>query len=535
MQQDINISVGSLLRFVRRGLLPALLAAVLLGYGVFRYTNAQPRVYRAEATVVAAETNPDVSRFGVSPVVAPPLDVTAYMVAARADTVLDQAVATINAAAGGATLDARQLRSVLSVTTQDTRTSSLLSIAVEGQSPERVALMSNAVASALVAWDKQRATASMQQIVTSLQQQVDSLAEQIRSIQALDDPARQSEVDGLITLRAQQQQSLSVARALTASTIGRLDVLQRASVPVSPIAPRPLFSAVLASALGIAISYGVFLLLMALDTRVRDPERLAAVTGLSILAEFPRLPKGMRRLPRESASYLRTRLQFATADANPKIIAITSPRDGDGKSSVALSLAEGFARNDYRTLLVDADLRRPVMHAVYNISRVQRGSLVDYLEDPDGPFQPARVLMGAKKQLHVVPSYQDSSQAGELLARGFEACLARWARDYDVIIVDTPPLLAVADALTLAPFCTGAVLVSNVLRADRRQVRLAQEYLERVGARVLGAVATMVPDARRSRPEAGYGYAVDNDEDFEGPTARPNAVRATVRQRPRRS
>lgn len=514
MQQDIDISIGDLLRFIGRGLLPAVLVAAVVGFLAYRLTNAQPRVYEAQATVLAAETNPDYSRFGVSPVVAPPVDVSAYVVVAKSDPVLTDALSRTGVPDPGPGA-VRSLRGHTSLRTSDTRTSSLITVAVENGDPQTAADRANALAAALVDWDKQRATEGIEQIITALQRQIDQLAEQIRSLQALGDASRQTEITGLINLRAQQQQAQSQAQALRVSAIGRLTVLQQAAVPAVPIAPRPMFTAVLAIAIAVLLTYALLLLRAVLDTRLRSAQDITAVTGLPILAEFPRLPRGTRRLPREAASYLRTSVLFSTADAEPKVILVTSPRSGDGKSSVALSLAEGFARNDYRTLLVDADLRQPVIHTEYRISRVQNGSLIDFLNDPTGPHQIARVLVSAKQQLHVVPAFQASPQAAELLGRSFRTCLARWSKDYDVIIIDSPPVLAVADALTIAPLATGTLLVTNIQRTDRRQVRAAVDLLNRVGVQVLGVAATMVADAGTSRGPGttGYGYGPELDDD----------------------
>ncbi len=529
MNQDISLSIGDLLRFLARGLVWAALVGAALAFGAYRFSASQTRVYESQATVVAAETNPDYQRFGVSPVVAPPLDVTAYEVAARSDEVLGRALQSLGVDSP-TNVQVARLRRDLSVQTVDTRTSSLIYVSIQNTSPQVAADQSNAVAAALVTWDKGRAGRSMNEIITTLQQQVQSLTEQIRSLQTSGN-ATQDQINGAITLRAQAQQNLSIAQALSASAIGRLEVLQSANVPRTAIAPKPKLVGAIAGVLGVLLTYGVLLLRAALDTRIRDVEDLAAIAGLPILAEFPRMAKGARRLPREAASYLRTSVLFSTADANPKVILVTSPRAGDGKSSVAISLAEGFARNDYRTLLVDADLRQPVIHQEYRISRVQNGSLVDFLGDPEGHHQVARVLVSPKQQLHVIPAFQVAPQASELLSRGFRACLERWSRDYDVIIVDSPPVLAVADALTLAPFCTGTLLVANIQHTDRRQIRTSLDYLGRVGVRLLGVAATMVADPGKALGGYGYGYGPVQEEETPSTTARSTGTRARVRPR----
>lgn len=535
MANDITASLGEALRLLRRGALWSIAVALGLGYATYLWSARQPSVYQAQATVLAAESSADFRSYGVSPVVAPAIGLGAYQVAASSDTVLAQALVAL----GTAEPDDRAIRAMradLSVRASDGDASALVTLTASSGLPADAASKANAVADALVAWDVQRATRSVEQIVAALEQQIASLTEQIRSLQALADPTRATEIEGLITLRAQQQQALAVARAMGASAIGRLEVLQRASVPTSPVAPRPWVNALLAAIVGVVVTYGIVLLRATLDIRLKSVDELETIAGVPILAEFERMPKPTRRLPREAASYLRTGVLFATADAAPRVIVVTSGRAGEGKSAVSLNLAESFARNDYRTLLVDADLRQPVLHQEYGLRRGTGSDLTDFLRDPTGAHRIARVSLGAQQTLDVIPAYEPVPQAAELLGRDFRTLVEAWSQSYDVIVVDTPPVLAVADALTIAPFATGAVLAVNLRRADRRSLRASLDLLERMGVRLLGVAATMVAQPRVRRT-AGYGYA-GYDESAERPRQAAPAPRAearvSVRQPPRR-
>src|SRR5690606_18388166 len=531
---DISVPVGEALKVLRRGLGWGLAAAAVLGFLAYVWSARQPAVYESEATVLASSATPDYRSFGVSPVVAPAIDVSAYQVASRSDSVMADAVVALGSEPTEGAV--RSLRSNSSVTSTAAGTSSLLQISARSGLPEVAAARANALAEALVSWDVQRATRSVTQIIESLEQQIGSLTEQIRSLQALGDFSRQSEIDGLISLRAQQQQSMAVARAMSASAIGRLEVIQSATVSSVPVEPRPLVTALLAALAGIVVAYGIVILRSALDTRISDVGEVEVVTGAPILAEFQRLPKSTRRLPRESASYLRTGVLFATADASPRVVMVTSGRSSEGKSAVAMNLAESFARNDYRTLLVDADLRQPVLFQEYGLRRGQASDLIDFLQDPEGPHMVARVPLGGKQRLDIVPAFQVSAQAAEILGRGFGACVKRWAQEYDVIIVDSPPVLAVADALTIAPFCTGTILAVNMRKADRRPLRSTLELLERMGVRVLGVAATMVTEPRmRGMAAYGYGYGSGGEEQ-ESPDAQVprSEARVNVRSNSRR-
>jgi capsular exopolysaccharide synthesis family protein len=179
---------------------------------------------------------------------------------------------------------------------------------------------------------------------------------------------------------------------------------------------------------------------------------------------------------------------------------------GEGKTSVALSLAASFATNQVRTLLVEADMRRPVLGHVLNLNQVHHHPLQRHLENPveaTGRYMPASVPVTATEKLDVVASFEPTASPAELLSYSFSACLKRWRDAYDVIIIDSPPVLPVADALTIAPLCTGAILVASMKRSDRRQVQTALSILQRHGVRVLGTVANRVS----SRGKAySYGH-----------------------------
>ena len=190
-------------------------------------------------------------------------------------------------------------------------------------------------------------------------------------------------------------------------------------IPPSPAAPNPVRNAALAAVLSIFLVYGVLLLRNALDSRLRRVEDVAAL-GLPILAEVPKVSKS-RRLSPEAMSFLRTNLLFA-AQEGPKVFLISSAKGAEGKSSVALNLAESFARNDYRTLLVDADMRKPIIADEYHIdtSGVPGGrkQLQDFLQNPslDAEAETTHVAISQTQHLRGHPHLR----AHHRRARAFE-------------------------------------------------------------------------------------------------------------------
>ena len=500
-----EVSFVDLFYFLKRGLVIALGVGLALGAAAYFLSRNSEPTYRARNTLLAAQTNAaDLQRFGVSLATAPAVDVSAYRTAALSAPVVQNALRQL----GAMNPDLRaieKIREKTTVRTEETRTSSLLHIDVENMDPSLAADTANAIATALLAWDRGRAENNLRKIADTLEQQIVTLDEQIRSLQ-VNAEANDSEISAQLQLRETQRQQLFYARTLQTSAIGLLETVEPALAPLRPVAPKPVLNAALTFILGIFLSYGVLLILQALNTKLRDTDDLANVTGLPVMAEFPKLPDGKRQLPREAVSYLRTNLLFSTQNANPKVLLVTSSLSAEGKSSVAMNLADSFARNDYRTLLVDADLRKPVVAGELKIDAGQGNSLQEHLENPREDLTPVRVSTSPSSYLDVIPTYEAAPNPTELLSLGFRDCLDKWRQSYDVIVIDSAPVLPVADTLTIAPLCTGTVLVSSMKKTDRKQVKSTVALLQRMGVRLLGVAATQVTESAKGEGQYGYGY-----------------------------
>lgn len=527
---EISVSLQDLMRFLLRGLLLAGALAVAAGFLAYQLSQRQEPEYRAEATVLAARSSGEFTQFGLSSVTAPPVDASAYQAAAQSDRVLVDALAQLGESEPSEG-QIRSLRGKISVSFEEgTRDSTLLRVEAHGPSPDVASDRANAVAEALVTWDRRRARESLSRVIGTLEEQINALSEQIRSLQTLDDAEAQTQADGLIRLRAEQQQQLAYARALIASAEGRLSVLQPAGTTPRQVAPRPALNAVIAALLAIAVGYGLLLLRSAFTNRLRSVEDIAATSGLPVLAQFPKASRN-EALLREAGGYLRTNLLAATADAHPKVFMITSAHSMEGKTTVAAQLAEGLVRQGYRTLLVDADLRSPAVAHRYPVARGRAEQVTTraWLTDPETARGTVRIAIGDSGHLHVVPQFDHAADAPELLGRGFRRALQSWEERFDVIVVDTPPVLAVSDPLTIAPLCTGTVLVVDQQRTDRRTLLNATELLERLGVRLLGIVANH-DDGSRTAPVYGHGQP----EPPPRVAPRPVTSQATVTELPRR-
>jgi succinoglycan biosynthesis transport protein ExoP len=511
-QRDNNaISIYDLFSLFRRGLFLAIICSLFAASAAYYFTQRLELRYQARATVLATEIRPDLDALGMSLVMASPLDASSYRVAATSSPVLAKAVAILmRGATSSSTI--QKLRDKIRVRTDVDRNSTLIHIDVTDHVPEIATFTANAVADALMQWDTGRTAHTLNIVIATLEEQITALDAQLSELDTATEDF-QDQHNSLTTLKAEQQIQLSLTRALSNSAVGFLEVLEPATTPLAPISPQPLRNAIAASVLVFFLVYVGLLLHDAFNPRLRSKDELAGISGLPVLAEFPKQMKKTYRLPHEPTSYLRANVLSATSDIHPKVILVTSALAGEGKSSVALSLAASFAINKQRTLLVDADLRKPVLGRLLNINPIHH-SLQKHLNNAreyKGHFNPACVLVNATESLDVVPSFDPMPTPAELLSLSFDSCLKKWLEDYDVIVIDTPPVLHVADALTIAPLCTGTVLVTSLQRTDRRQVREAIDTLQRLGAWILGVVAvrpTHVRGAKLASHNFGSGEVI---------------------------
>ncbi|RMH56338.1 MAG: hypothetical protein D6684_05695, partial [Deinococcus-Thermus bacterium] len=344
-----------------------------------------------------------------------------------------------------------------------------------------------------------------------------SLEAQLRTVQAdLERSANSPERrEGLRSLQGSLLRDLDLVRALEQGATGQLSLLDLAEVPLRPVAPRPLLNALLAGMLTLALGVLLFVLREALVRTVRSSEEAMGLTGLQVLGEFPRLLGPGRELPKEAASYLRTYVNRGLmSEDDPKIVAVTSPEAKDGKSSVAIALARAYARTGKRTLLIDLDLHRPVLHEEFGVK--SGPDVVSVLRDPLFGVAAHQVERG----LSLLPCLQSVDDPSGLLSQQLRPFLRRLreAGEWDTIVIDTPPVLAVTDTLVVAPQVSGVLVVVSVGITSRRGLRVAVDNLTRIGAQVLGLVVNQL------RP--GEGVLVTSKGYFgryEAPLRRPNS------------
>jgi polysaccharide biosynthesis transport protein len=493
---DNYIPLADVMRFIRRGLFTALLSALVVGTLVYIVSRQLPKVYDARASLLIAQNNPDFRSLGVPTASVPVLDSSAYRKAALSSPVIKEAMTFLGVPDSEQTTTAiEDFRDSVTIHVEPAEDSSLLDVIVSGDTAKAAADRTNALAQAVVNWEQRRASDTILRAISSLEERIDMQTQQIASMRV--DGASEDDIRGRINVRAEQQDQLAIAQTLRDSARGLVSILEPGLEPATPIAPRPALNTVIAAILTALLSYGLLHLRNTLDTRLTGSDDIAKQSGLPVLASFAKLPAQGYQLPSEGVSYLRTNLLYGTPATTSQVILVTSARQGEGKSSVAVSLAENFARNNYHTLLVDADLRNPEIAKAYNmkVERLDHTSLETWLRNPLTAREVVRLPLGDQQHhLYVIPSFAFSSQAAGLLSVSFHDCLESWRKEYDVIVIDSAAVLEVADTLAVAPLATSTLMVVNQQKTNSRDLKNALELLKRIGVRLAGVVATEIKD-----------------------------------------
>jgi receptor protein-tyrosine kinase len=304
----------------------------------------------------------------------------------------------------------------------------------------------------------------------------------------------------------------------TKKTSIKASIIDPADLNSSAVYPNIPLNLAVAFALGLLIGVSVAVARETLDTTVKTVEDVESLLSAPVMASVSydsslaksRAPAdvAVNSVRSEDFRLLRTNLQFADLDGDPRVFVVTSSLSGEGKTSTAIGLAFAVCQAGRRVLLIDGDLRHP--------------SLADAL-GLEGSVGFTSVLVGrsnldesiqhhADTGVHVLTSGTIPPNPTEILQSQAARALFSEAREkFDVVIIDSPPLLPVADAAILAVEADGALLVTRHGKTHRQNLTLARARLEAVGARLFGAVLNMTPKAGVEGYGANaYGYRPEN-------------------------
>jgi capsular exopolysaccharide synthesis family protein len=298
----------------------------------------------------------------------------------------------------------------------------------------------------------------------------------------------------------------------------RIVPVEAATLPKAPVSPNTKRNLALGFVLGMMLGLGYAVLRSQLDRRVRSAEAIERDFGVTVAGKVPETPALARKTdglvphvmtgankakdPVHSAEAflkLRTNLQYMDVDNPPRVIVVTSPLPGDGKSTVALNLAVALSMSDRRVVLIDGDLRRPVVAESFGL--IEGPGLTDVLIGSVEFEDVAQV--GGIPNLIVLAAGRIPPNPSEILgSKAMRRLLERLSQDYTVII-DAPPLLPVTDAAVLTASADGALVVVSAGKTLDTQLRDALGNLSSVQGHTLGVVLNRVPP--RSSEGGYYG------------------------------
>ncbi|MDH6235367.1 polysaccharide biosynthesis tyrosine autokinase [Cryobacterium sp. CG_9.6] len=289
----------------------------------------------------------------------------------------------------------------------------------------------------------------------------------------------------------------------------KIATIQPAIMPTAPASPNVPLNIALGLLVGLAVGLGLAVLRSVLDTRIHALHDIELVTDSPMLGGITNDPEARLRPlvvhsdpknPRaESFRALRTNLQFVNIEGGPRSFVVTSSVPGEGKSTTSANLAIALAETGARVALIDGDLRLP---RVAEYMGVEGGvGLTDVLI---GRAELADVLQKwGKNKLFVLPSGRVPPNPSELLgSAAMVRTLAALTSEFDIVVIDAPPLLLVTDAAVLSKLCGGAIMVVASGRTKRNELASAVKALERAGSRLVGVVITMLP----TKGPDSYGY-----------------------------
>lgn len=502
-QEGLDIRQWARLMWRRKWLLLAIVIA--FPAAVYLASSGLPKSYVSSATVNVQATA------GASTLFTKQISASADK--GEAETLITTAVVGRRAARllGQDPADSRSLVGHISVspTNASETEGNFLTITAHDSDPVAAARIANAFAKALADVRTSDAVRHIDRTIATLEDQATSGIGSEASREAL-------------AVQLQQLRGLRAGQAETTPII-------EAAVPAgAPISPRPKRNTVIALILALLVAAALVPLLDRFDRRIREPGELEELLEVPLLAmipddAFPGHPPGPH--VRESFQMLRASLTYFNVDRPLSTLVVASPVQQDGKTTVAVNLALAYAMDERDVVLIDGDLRRPQvatrlgkeagvgLEAVLVGERTLEEAFV-YVDTGAGRL---RILPGATPPPN--PAVLLGSQRMRLL-------LAELSEQVDMVVIDTPGLLAVSDAIPLFSQVAGSVIVSRLGRTPKDALRRAEQVVTSAGGTVLGSVVTGAHAGGVYGYYGYYGYGGgENGRDRAGPGNGPGRLR----------
>ncbi len=449
------------------------------------------------------------------------------------DEVVSNAIASLSEAPvnnAGQPMTAQQLaKDILVTVPSDTN---VLTISYSSTDPVEAATIANALAAAYEQFKQTQADDTVTKLTEELQTQSDNIQRQIDDVTAAlqrahSEGTRTSITNNLIDLTSQQASLQAQESQIEADNVISVTTIDPATAPHDPVSPNIPLNLLASLALGLTLGVGLAFGAEGLDDHIRDRPELQRILEAPVIGSIPAVKDWRQREEGQHLAFkddpssplseaykaLATNIMYLASQDQLQIILVTSALAEEGKTTTAANLAVSLARLDQDVVLVGMDLRAPDLAKRFGL-RGRDGmsnTLATPLIDVDRQTRSLRSIARVREQMQMVdidrlrvilggPAVNDpTGLVSEFVAGEYADTLRKVAK---FVLIDTPPVLGVADASILAPLTDGVVFVTDAQKATRRAVGDAREQLKAAGGQVIGAVYNNIP-AQDSR----YGYA----------------------------
>lgn len=536
------------INLIRKWLWLVVLCSLLAGAVTFFVTRRQTPIYQATATVFINQARSTTGRADYTDIITSERVARTYAAMLQDWPTLDEAAIALGYPGGIAAMQAAHDVSVSVTPVRDTQ---LIQVTVQSSDPELAARVANILPQVFMQMNLERqqerfanTRQDLQADLTAAEAELESTEQALNTL--ADTPENRNERDRLTRLTARHQttynnlsKSLEDLRLAEAQTTDNITLTTPAQPPTGPIRPRVLFNTMLAMVVGALIGLGIAFLIEYLDDTVKTPDHVRDLTGLATLGNVIHLEGASpdqrmvahmapKSLGAEAYRVLRTNLQFSALDKPLATLVCTSAAPSEGKSTTISNLAVVMAQSDRRVILVDADLRRPSLHKLLKLPNNVGLStaLLDKGRDPEVYLQTTDV-----PNLRVMTTGPIPPNPAEMLnsARMHEM-IEVLKGEADVVLFDTPPVLAVADTSILASQVDGTLLVVWAGKTRGELLTQAVERLQSLGIQPLGVVLNKLTQRKSGYYYSNYYYYASREGTETGDKSGSSRRRRSPRQ-----
>ena len=407
-----------------------------------------------------------------------------------------------------------KLGSAPGVSAAEVGQTNVIAVTAVSTNPARAARIANAYARAFVSWSTATEISNLAAAENQLNRQIKAIGKEIRRLPS----SSATEVGALSNQQSVLKGQLAQLQVTGASASTGLELVTPATVPSSPSSPKPVQNALVGLVAGLALGIGAAFLRDSLDDTVTSAEAVEGVCGAPVLATVLMVPSWRKKpnpvvisvsnptsQPAEAYRSLRTSLQFVRQDRPMRTILVTSPSAGDGKTSTVVNLGAVFAQAGVRVVLVSCDLRRPGLSQFFAPGEhAELSSVLTGRQPLERAVTPVRGVEG----LWTLGTRSIVANPTELLGgQRMRSVVSELAQRFDIVLIDSPPVLPVADAVILSRYADAVLLVVAAGQTSRAQLRRTAQKLAQASAPVVGAVLNKAA----AQDEYGYygGYQPD--------------------------